>query len=217
MSQKKPSFRLVVAVTSETAFLEVNGQPSIIRAIEGLRVFWPTLPLTIAVCAERSSAIYALMSELRIAHQIILCDPNSPDELLAALLPEAHHFEAVIIHDASRPLTHPELLLRLVSAFHSGFDGVRPSIAFTETLKIVNKDSVIQETLDRTSVRHISSPEIIRTSALDVKGKIEGWFVPLRKDSKLEHIEGAPEGLRINSQAERDLLESFLHWRQLNV
>lgn len=217
MSQKITALRVVVAVTSETAFLEVNGQPCIIRAIEGLRVYWPTLPLTIASSPEMEPSIRTLMSEQRISHELVLCDPNSPTELLAALKQGAPHYEAVIFHDASRPLIHPELLIRLINSLEAGADAVRPSIAFTETLKIVRPDGVIRETLDRTSVRHISSPEVIRTSAIDLKGKLSGWFVPLKKDSRLEQIEGAPEGLRINSESERDLLESFLHWRQLNV
>jgi 2-C-methyl-D-erythritol 4-phosphate cytidylyltransferase len=217
MNQKIPSLRLIVAVTSETAFLGVNGQPSIVRAIEGLRGFWPTLPLTIAVTPESSSAIYALMAEMRISHELILCNPSDPNELLDALLPEVSQYEAILIHDASRPLLHPELLIRLTTALHTGADAVRPSIAFTETLKIVRPDGVIRNTLDRTTVRQISTPEIIRTSALDRNGRIDGWFVPLKKGSKTEQIEGAPEGLRINSESERDLLESFLHWRQLSV
>jgi 2-C-methyl-D-erythritol 4-phosphate cytidylyltransferase len=222
MNQKIPSLRLVVAMTSDTAFLEVNGVPSVIRAIEGLRVFWPTLPLTIVVSPELSSAVYTLMQEHRVSHEMILCNPSDSWELLKALLTDSSHCEGVVIHDASRPLTHPELLVRLMAAFQTGVDAVRPSIAFTETLKIVKPDGAIRETLDRTSVKHISSPEIIRTSAFatltqDDNDEIAGWFVPLKKGSKLEHVEGAPEGLRINSEAERDLLESFLHWKQLNV
>ncbi|MCX6430036.1 MAG: 2-C-methyl-D-erythritol 4-phosphate cytidylyltransferase [Actinobacteria bacterium] len=222
MNQKIPSLRLVVLLTSETAFLEVNGVPSVIRAIEGLRVFWPTLPLTIVVSPEFSSALYTLLQEHRVSHEMLLCNPSDSRELLEALLSESAQFEGVIIHDASRPLTHPELLVRLMGAFKSGVDAVRPSIAFTETLKIVKPDGVIRETLDRTSVKHISSPEIIRTSAFATQtqhrsGELGGWFVPLKKGSQIEHIEGAPEGLRINSEAERDLLESFLHWKQLNV
>ncbi len=217
MSQKVTSLRLVVVVTSHSAFLEVNGQPCIIRAIEGLRVFWPTLPLTIASSNENEPSIRTLMAHRRISHELARCDSNSPTELLKALNQGASHYEAVIFHDASRPLIHPELLLRLMNSLEAGADAVRPSIAFTETLKIVRPDGVIRETLDRTSVRHISTPEVIRTSAIDIDGVVSGWFVPLKNGSRLEQIEGAPEGLRINSESERDLLESFLHWRQLNV
>jgi 2-C-methyl-D-erythritol 4-phosphate cytidylyltransferase len=217
MSEHNLSLRLILAVTSDTAFLEVNGKPSAIRAIEGLRIFWPTLPLTVAVASDNSAATFKLLKENRVDHELLTCEPNDPHALVSALSPKSGNFEAIIIHDASRPLTHPDLLVRLMTALRNGADAVRPAIAFTETLKIVETSGLIRETLDRTSVKHISTPEIIRTSVLDKKGKDSGWFVPLKRGAQVEHIEGAPEGLRINSEAERDLLESFLHWRQLNV
>ncbi len=208
--------RLVLAVTSKSALLEINGLPSAIRAINGLRIFWPTLPLTIAVSPENSPAISSLLKEKKIAHELLICQPTEPADLLRVLLPESAGADAFVIHDASRPLTHPDTFVRLVSSLQNGADAVRPSTSFTETLKIVEPTGLIRQTLDRSSVRRISTPEIIRTSALDKDGEGTDWFLPLLKGSHIEHIEGSPDGLRIDSPAERDLLESFLHWRQLN-
>ena len=209
--------RLVVAVTSVTALLEVNKLPSLIRAIHGLQEFWPTLPLTVAVDQMHSSAISALLEKNRISHQLLICNPCSSHDFAKALAPEFQLCEALLIHDASRPLTSREQFSRIVDALSDSVDAVRPSIAFTETLKIIERGSVIKKTLDRTSVRRISSPELIRTSAIDIKGNDRGWFLPLKRDARLEDVEGSPEALRINSEAERDLLESFLHWRQGTV
>jgi len=217
MSQTSPVLRLVVAVTSDTAFIEVNAIPSLIRAIEGLQIFWPNVPLSVAVTPENLSVATKLLIDRKVAHELLMCQTISPHDLAAALLPDCAIFDAIIIHDASRPLTHPDLLVRLISSLHNGADAVRPAIAFTETLKIVEPSGVIRKTLDRTSVKHISTPEIIRTSALNPTGQDSGWLLPLRLGARVEHIEGSPEGMRINSPADRDLLESFLHWRQLNV
>lgn len=206
--------RLVVAVTSATALLEVNKTPSLIRAIHGLQEFWPTLPLTIAVDIEHASSVTDLLEKNRISHELLLCDPCDPHALAIALAPESQICDAFLIHDASRPLTSPDQFSRIVEAFTNSIDAVRPATAFTETLKIIETDSVIKETLDRTSVRRISTPELIRTIAIDLKGKDRGWFLPLKKSANVQHVEGTPEALRINSMGERDLLESFLHWRQ---
>lgn len=209
--------RLVVAVTSATALLEVNKTPSMIRAIHGLQDFWPTLPLTIAVNVEHSAKVTALLEKNGISHELLLCDPCDPHALAIALAPESRNCDAFIIHDASRPLTSPDQFSRIVEALTDSVDAVRPAITFTETLKIIGSDSVIKKTLDRTSVRRISTPELIRTSAVNSKGKDRGWFLPLKKDAQTEHVEGTPETLRINSVGERDLLESFLHWRQTSA
>lgn len=209
--------RLVVAVTSVTAFLDVNKTPSMIRAIHGLQEFWPTLPLTIAVDMEDSPLITDLLEKNRISHELLICNPCDPHALAVALAPENRICDAFIIHDASRPLTSSDQFSRIVEAFIDSVDAVRPSIAFTETLKIIESDSIIKETLDRTSVRRISTPELIRTSAIDSRSRDSGWFLPLKKDARIAHVEGTPEALRINSVGERDLLESFLHWRQTSV
>jgi len=213
----RPSFRLVLAITSPTALLEVNKKPSMIRAIHGIQEFWPTLPLTVAVGAEHSDPVIAILEKNRISHELLLCDPCDPHEFALALAPESKICEAFLIHDASRPLTSPDQFSRIIEAFTNTVDAVRPATAFTETLKIIETDSIIKETLDRTSVRRISTPELIRTVAIDLKGKDRGWFLPLKKGANVQHVEGTPEGLRINAVGERDLLESFLHWRQKSV
>ncbi len=212
-----PKLRLILAVTSHTALLEVNRTPSLIRAIHGLQEFWPTLPLTIAADHVNASAVSVLLERNRISHELLTCNPGDPHEFAKALAPESQLCDALLIHDASRPLTSGEQFSRLVEAFTESTDAVRPSMAFTETLKIIESDSLIRETLDRTSVRRISTPELIRTSAIDLRGKVQGWFLPLKEGAVLEHIEGSPEALRINTEADRDLLESFLHWRQRTV
>ena len=209
--------RLVVAVTSVTAFLDVNKTPSIIRAIHGLQDFWPTLPLTVAVGVEHADPVATILEKNRISHELLLCEPCDPHAFALALAPESKMCEAFLIHDASRPLTSPDQFSRIVETFTNSVDAVRPATAFTETLKIIETDSIIKETLDRASVRRISTPELIRTMAIDLKGKDRGWFLPLKKGANVQHVEGTPEGLRINSVGERDLLESFLHWRQTSV
>lgn len=210
---KQPALRLVLIITSDTAFLEINKAPSLIRAIQGLRESWPTLPLTVCVRPENSSETYPILEKNRVAHELLVCEVNFPAELAKALGPDCQNYEGIIFHDASRPFTSSEQSQRLIETF-TEYDAVRPAIAFTETLKIVGSGGSIKQTIDRTKVKRISTPEIIRTSAIDPNGKDAGWMVPLKKGAKTHHVEGSPEGLRINSVAERDLLESFLHWKQ---
>lgn len=217
MSAPKLSMRLVVAVTSATALLEINKIPSLIRAISGLQAFWPTLPLTVAASASDASPVSEILERHKISHELLRCDPIDPRAFAVALAPECEISDALLIHDASRPLTSPEQFSRILAAFEDSVDAVRPTISFTETLKIIKSNSIIRETLDRTKVKRISTPELIRNSAIDVNGQNCGWFLPLKKSAQTVQIEGSPEALRINSSADRELLESFLHWRQRKI
>jgi hypothetical protein len=91
---------------------------------------------------------------------------------------------------------------------------VRPVSEFTETLKAVNSDATIERTIDRTSMQRVSTPEVMRTSAIDFDGKESTWFVPLKADAKISTVDADPESLRVNSSAEITLMESFVHWQQ---
>lgn len=145
--------------------------------------------------------------------EILICEPNSPASLAAALK-EAKPFDLVSIHDSQRPLTRTHQFHRTVESLIGDVDAVRPAAAFTETLKAVTPDEMIERTIDRTSMLRISTPEIIRFDAIDFEGSGSTWFVPLKEGAKTATVDADPESLRVNSQAEIALMESFVHWQQ---
>jgi hypothetical protein len=63
-------------------------------------------------------------------------------------------------------------------------------------------------------MQRVSSPEVMRFSAIDFGGKASTWFVPLKSDAKISTVDADPESLRVNSLAEITLMESFVHWQQ---
>jgi hypothetical protein len=145
--------------------------------------------------------------------EILVCDPNSPASLAAAL-EKSKPFDLVSIHDSQRPLTRTTQFHRTVEGLIGDVDAVRPAAAFTETLKAVTPDEMIEKTIDRTSMLRISTPEMIRYSAIDFAGTTSTWFVPLKSAAKTATVDADPESLRVNSAAEIALMESFVHWQQ---
>ena len=145
--------------------------------------------------------------------EILVCDPNSPASLAAALK-TAKPFDLVSIHDSQRPLTRTTQFHRTVEGLIGDVDAVRPAAVFTETLKAVTADEMIERTIDRTSMLRISTPEMIRYSAIDFQGSASTWFVPLKAGAKCATVDADPESLRVNSAAEIALMESFVHWQQ---
>jgi hypothetical protein len=63
-------------------------------------------------------------------------------------------------------------------------------------------------------MQRVSTPEVIRFSAIDFDGQESTWFVPLKADTKISTVDADPESLRVNSLAEITLMESFVHWQQ---
>lgn len=207
MHGSKPSLLAILAITSDTAFLELRGVANLVRAAKVQEGAFPSQSLLVAVTDKQAHRVHHFLQVAAMKYDLLICEPTVPQSLAQALSPIFRDVEAVMIHDASRPLTPKSQFEAVTSVFDDEIDAVRPAMAFTETLKIVDRDSVIVETLDRSSVLRIGTPELIRVSAIDVDGQDSGWFLPLKKDSRILHIAGSPEGTRINSSADRDLME----------
>ena len=199
--------KLVLAITSPTAFLEVNGVPSLVRALQSLRTIGSFLPISVAVGPNNSARVHHLLKDGNADTEVLDCEPTEARSFAEALAPTCVNIDAVMIHDASRPLVNPAQFEAVLAAFIDETDAVRPAMAFTETLKVLDADSVIKRTLDRTIVYRISTPELIRVSAIDFVGSDCGWFLPLKKGARTSQVEGNPDGLRINTEEDRNLME----------
>ena len=74
-----------------------------------------------------------------------------------ACVPEGAGF--VLVHDAARPLTPPEVVDRVVAALHAGAEGVVPALPLADTVKRVGPDGSVAETLDRGALRAVQTPQ----------------------------------------------------------
>ena len=117
--------------------------------------------------------------------------------------------ELIVIHDALRPLVNAAQMQRTLDAI-GNFDAARATMVFTETLKSVGADGRLEATIDRDSVRRISSPEVIRKSAINFGGKSTTWSLPLKNGYQSCEVESDPQGIRINNSEELKVLEALL-------
>jgi 2-C-methyl-D-erythritol 4-phosphate cytidylyltransferase len=73
----------------------------------------------------------------------------------------------VLVHDGSRCLVTPDLIKRVVSAAHGASepDGVVPGVPVSDTIKVARKGAVT-ETLDRTNLWAVQTPQAFRLGLL---------------------------------------------------
>lgn len=69
--------------------------------------------------------------------------------------------DLVAVHDGARPLVSINLLHNLISAAEEWGAAV-PGVAVRDTLKSVDKNGLVVQTLDRSSVRAIQTPQLFR-------------------------------------------------------
>ena len=204
-----PSLKVIVAVTSPIAFENLGNKTILYTSFNIARAFSVEtgIKTQLAIATSNQSGIDGLDCE------VLICDPNNPASLAAAIKASTPT-DLVAIHDSQRPLTRTTQFHRAIEALIGDVDAVRPVSEFTETLKAVNADATIERTIDRTSMQRVSTPEVIRFSAIDFDAKESTWFVPLKADAKISTVDADPESLRVNSLAEITLMESFVHWQQ---
>jgi 2-C-methyl-D-erythritol 4-phosphate cytidylyltransferase len=206
------SLKVIVAVTSPIAFENLNHKTILHTSFNIARAFSVEtgIKTQLAVATDNQSQIQGLDCE------VLICDPNNPASLAAAIKASTPT-DLVAIHDSQRPLTRTTQFHRAIEALIGDVDAVRPVSEFTETLKAVNAYATIERTIDRTSMQRVSTPEVIRFTAIDFDAKESTWFVPIKADAKISTVDADPESLRVNSLAEITLMESFVHWQQTVV
>jgi hypothetical protein len=205
-----PSLKVVVAITSPIAFHQLKNQTILSTCIQSAQGFVASVPdahLSIAGTADDLAKVADLDCEK------LVCDPNSPNELATAIK-SGTAADLVMVHDSQRPLTQQGQFERVYAALISDIDAVRPVSPFTETLKSINADNFIDQTIDRTSMMRISTPEIFRYSAIDFDAIESTWFVPLKVSAKTAVVEADADSARINSEKEIELMGYLLDWNK---
>jgi len=205
-----PSLKVVVVITSPIAFHQLKNQTILSTCLQAAQSF-------VASVSGAQLAIAGSATDLAKVADIdceqIECDPNNPADLAVALK-SAATTELVIIHDCLRPLTGLAQFERVYAALTADIDAVRPVSPFTETLKSITADNFIDQTIDRNSMMRISTPELIRYSALDFDSEESTWFVPIKKSAKLAIVDADPDSARINSEKEIELMSYLLDWNK---
>lgn len=202
-----PSLKVVVAITSSIAFQELKNhsilQTCLKTAEEFVAQYGANAQLAIAGTQE------ALLQVSDLDCEKIPCEPNSAQEF-AQSLQSAQPAELVMIHDCLRALTTIAQFNRVLQALIPNIDAVRPVSAFTETLKSISADQYIDGTIDRNSMMRVSTPELIRYSAIDFQGTSSTWFLPIKADAKISTVDADPESARITSENEINLMKHLL-------
>ena len=75
---------------------------------------------------------------------------------LAAVGPRA---DAVLVHDAARPLTPPDVVVRVLDALLSGARAVVPVLPVVDTTVVVGRDGLVAEDVPRAPLRRVQTPQ----------------------------------------------------------
>ncbi len=130
--------------------------------------------------------------------------------------------ELVLVHDAARPLLTAELAARVLAAVDAGSDAAIAATPVTDTVKRVDRDGCVRETLDRSELWAVQTPQVFRrsvlTHALDVPAETlaaatdDAWLVE-RMGGSVAVVEAPRENLKITTAVDLALAELLIAQR----
>ena len=72
----------------------------------------------------------------------------------------------VLVHDAARPLLPPDVIERVLAPLSDGWDGAVPGLPVADTLKRVDADGAVAETVSRDGLWAVQTPQAFVADAL---------------------------------------------------
>lgn len=122
----------------------------------------------------------------------------------------------VLVHDAARPLLPEEVLERVLAPLGEGWDGAAPALPVADTLKRAGEDGAVVETVDRSGLFAVQTPQaflapVLRsalgaggTTATDCAGLVE------ERGGRVRLVEGDRRLLKITTQSDLAFVEGLL-------
>ena len=154
---------LRLGAESPKALVPLAGRPLVCLAVESLLAGGVAQVVVAVPAAERAAFAAVLPSE------VVLVDGGATRTAsvragLAACAPAA---DAVLVHDAARPLTPPDVVARVLAALSVGARAVVPVLPVVDTTAVVDEAGVVTGALPREQLRRVQTPQGFDRATLD--------------------------------------------------
>lgn len=132
-------------------------------------------------------------------------------------LPES--VETVLVHDAARPLASADLFERVISEVHRTGDAVVPALPLTNTIKRVDVQGIVHETIDREPLVAVQTPQGFpretiaaahATAQLHTELPTDDAEVVQRAGGRVRTVPGEMRAHKLTTTDDLRLLEFFL-------
>jgi 2-C-methyl-D-erythritol 4-phosphate cytidylyltransferase len=147
------------------AFFQLVGRTLVERAVDGLLKSGVVDRVVVAVPADRTDRAKLILGR---DATVVAGGTNRGDSVARALaaVADTEQPDFVLVHDAARALTPPELVVRVVEALRAGYQAVVPVLPLSDTIKAVDASGAVLETPDRAGLRAVQTPQGFATDLL---------------------------------------------------
>ncbi|TFV49408.1 2-C-methyl-D-erythritol 4-phosphate cytidylyltransferase [Blastococcus sp. TF02A-35] len=137
------------------ALVELAGRPLVCWAVDGLRAGGVAEVVVTVPAAEREAFAAVLPGDVRIVDG----GATRTASVRAGLAAAAAGADVVLVHDAARPLTPPDVVARVLAALAAGAPAVVPVLPVVDTTVLVDDDGAVTEAVPRAPLRRVQTPQ----------------------------------------------------------
>ena len=141
------------------------GEPLLVHAVRRLATAGSVHTIVVAAPAAELAAVRELLAPVAPV-TVVAGGAQRQASVAAALAAVPPGPDIVLVHDAARALTPPDLVESVAAAVRAGHDAVIPVLPVVDTVKEVDADEVVLGTVDRSALRAVQTPQGFRRAVL---------------------------------------------------
>ncbi len=198
----------------------LDGIPVLVRTLTALERAQRVDSIVIATREEDLITVSQLCKTYGITKckKVIRGGEDREHSVLLAALEAEPDTELLAVQDGARPLVSPALIDRVIEAAQR-CGAAAPAIPVKDTIKTVREDEAVEETLERSRLRAVQTPQVFEASLLKaaLQAALEEGAVLTDDCSAVERlgkvvylIEGEETNLKITTPTDLILAEALL-------
>ena len=194
------------------------GEPLLVHAIRRVAAASSVRMIVVAAPAAEVEAVRDLLAPVAPV-TVVAGGAERQESVALALAAVPAEIEVVLVHDAARALTPPQLIESVAAAVRQGHPAVIPVLPVVDTIKEVGPGEMVLGTVDRSVLRSVQTPQGFRHDVLAAMHASAAD--PLTDDAGLVEKAGLPVicvpgselALKITRPLDLVLAEALLHVR----
>jgi 2-C-methyl-D-erythritol 4-phosphate cytidylyltransferase len=191
------------------AFVDLAGRPMLAWSLAAVRAAG-IVDVVVAAPPETVGAdgrVVVAGDEIALGGAVAVAGGATRSESVRAALAAAPAADAVVVHDAARPLVTPEHFTATLGALADA-DCAIAAARVTDTVKDAGPDGLVTATLDRARLWAIQTPQAFRRAALEsalgagdevlAQATDDAWLVE-RTGGRVRVVESTPANFKVTT------------------
>ncbi|MET7966857.1 2-C-methyl-D-erythritol 4-phosphate cytidylyltransferase [Micromonospora sp. NPDC005305] len=155
------------------ALRPLAGEPLLVHAVRRIAAAPSVHTIVVAAPAADVESVRLLLAPVAPV-TVVPGGAERQASVAAALAAVPAGPEIILVHDAARALTPPELVESVAAAVRGGHDAVIPVLPVVDTVKEVDAGERVLGTVDRAALRAVQTPQGFRRSVLTAAHEAAG-------------------------------------------